>query len=116
MSVEITGKQFIEWDKMLSRFIWQGEKPRVRFKTLQLPKDKGGWALPSLKDYYTAALWIANCCDPHYNAPWKDMERCTTKNIPVQTILADNKLRQYIDKLEDPWTKLTLNVWATVIK
>lgn len=44
------------------------------------------------------------------------MESCTTKNIPVQTILADNKLRQYIDKLEDPWTKLTLNVWATVIK
>lgn len=57
-----------------------------------------------------------NWCDPHYNAPWKDMENYTTKNIPVQAILADNNLRQYIDTLEDPWTKLTLNVWASVIK
>lgn len=85
---------------------------------MQLPKDKGGWSLPSLKDYYTAAQikTVVNWCDQHYNAPWKDMESFTTKNIPVQAILADNKLRQYIDQLEDPWTKLTLNVWATVIK
>ncbi len=38
----INQNKFNEWDKMLSRYIWQGKKPRVRFKTLQLAKEKGG--------------------------------------------------------------------------
>lgn len=41
---------FMEWDKLLSRFIWAGKKPRVRFKTLKLPKDRGALALPCLLD------------------------------------------------------------------
>lgn len=118
LPVEIPEKQFIEWDKMLSRFIWQGKKPRVRFKTLQLPKDKGGWALPSLKDYYIAAQirTIVNWCDPHYHAPWKDIENLTFRNTPVQAILIDEKLQKYTEQIEDPWTKLTLNVWTSVMK
>uniref|UniRef100_A0A0E9SII4 Uncharacterized protein n=1 Tax=Anguilla anguilla TaxID=7936 RepID=A0A0E9SII4_ANGAN len=31
-------KQCIEWDKMISRFSWDGRKPRVRYTTLQLTK------------------------------------------------------------------------------
>ncbi len=42
LPIMINQNQFNEWDKMLSRYIWQGKKPRVRFKTLQLAKEKGG--------------------------------------------------------------------------
>lgn len=45
LPVEIPTTQFMEWDKLISRFLWQGRKPRVRYKTLQLRKEKGGLGL-----------------------------------------------------------------------
>lgn len=43
---ELPKEKFQELDKLISRFIWQGKRPRIRYKTLQLAKDKGG-----LSDY-----------------------------------------------------------------
>ena len=40
LPVEINDNQFREWDKWISRFIWQGKKPRIRFSILQLKKKK----------------------------------------------------------------------------
>lgn len=42
-------------DCLISRFIWQGRRPRIRLKTLQLPKSEGGLALPSLRLYFWAS-------------------------------------------------------------
>lgn len=42
LPIEIGQTQFNEWDKILSSYIWKGKRPRIRFKTLQLPKAKGG--------------------------------------------------------------------------
>lgn len=36
LPVEIPLKQFREWNKHISRFIWNKQRPRVRFSTLQL--------------------------------------------------------------------------------
>lgn len=47
-------KLFIEWDKWISRLIWNGKKPRVRYKTLKLPKDRGSLGLPGLKEHFCA--------------------------------------------------------------
>lgn len=33
---KIPTKQFMEWDGLISRYLWQGEKSRIRYKTLQL--------------------------------------------------------------------------------
>ena len=41
--------QLRHWDKLVSRFIWAGKKLRVRYKTLELPKEEGGLSLPNLK-------------------------------------------------------------------
>ena len=73
LPIEIHDKQFNEWDKLISRYIWQGKKPRIRFQTLQLPKNRGGLALPCLKDYYISAqLRILFCwCASDYKARWK---------------------------------------------
>lgn len=38
----ISETQFRAWDKWISRFIWAGKRPRVKYKTLQLHKDEGG--------------------------------------------------------------------------
>lgn len=55
LPVEVPDTDFKEWDKLISRYIWQGRRPRIRFKTLQLPKNRGGLALPCMKSYYQAA-------------------------------------------------------------
>lgn len=117
LPIEINQNQFNEWDKMLSRYIWQGKRPRVRLKTLQLVKEKGGWGLPSLRDYYFAAQMRALICwcNPSYNAQWKNIEM-KIPSIPIQAILADNNLQRYINTIDNPWVKWTLKIWKTIIK
>ena len=69
LPVEISDKKFAEWDKWISRFQWHGKKPRARYKTLQVPRDKGGLAFPCLKTYYQAAQIkpLINICNPDYS-------------------------------------------------
>lgn len=78
LPTEITKKQFLEWDKMISRFIWLGKKPRIRFKILQLSKENGGMAVPHLRNYFYSAQIkpLINLCNTNYSARWKDIEVC----------------------------------------
>lgn len=94
----------------------QGKRPRIRFRTLQLPKIKGGWGLPSLRDYYWAAQIrpIICWCNPSYDAQWKNIEEGLTQ-IPIQALIADSSLQDFIRGIENPWIKLTLKIWKTVI-
>lgn len=85
LPVEVTEKELREWDKMISRYIWQGQRPRIKFRTLQLPKNKGGLALPCLKSYYQAAQikTLLNVYNPSYSARWKEIEASTTDGVPI---------------------------------
>lgn len=49
---------FSDIDKSISKFIWQGKKPRVKYKTLQLPKKRGGLAMPNFLFYQ----WACHAC------------------------------------------------------
>lgn len=73
LPIKIPQGKFKIWDKMISRFIWNGKRPRIKYSTLQLGKEKGGMGLPKLKDYYRAAQLrpIIMWCDKDYNAKWK---------------------------------------------
>ena len=117
LPIEIPRKQFDNWNRMISRFIWKGRKPRVRFKTLQLPKDEGGMSLPCLEDYYKAAQlrYLVCWCNLYYEAKWKDIE-LTQLDIPLQALLGDKTLmRMHLGKLS-PWTKVPLNIWFAECK
>lgn len=71
---------------------------------------------PSLRDYYWAAqLRPMICwCNPSYDAQWKSIEEGLT-SIPIQALLADNNLTAFIKRVHNPWAKLTLRIWKTVI-
>ncbi len=116
LPVEIKSQQFNEWDKIISRFIWQGKKPRVRFKTLQLSKKEGGMAIPDLRNYFysTQIKPLLNLCNQKYNARWKDIEKTLIKDLPIQAVLGNKEIEQIINKLKNPWLKFQLKIWNTI--
>ncbi len=114
--VELPKGKFQELDKLISRFIWQGKRPRIDYKTLQLVKNKGGLSLPNIKNYYQAVQIkiLVNICNPSYNAKWKEIECQISSDIPLQAIIGDNGL---VDHLKDinPWIKIPIRIWYRVV-
>uniref|UniRef100_A0A803TCC1 Uncharacterized protein n=1 Tax=Anolis carolinensis TaxID=28377 RepID=A0A803TCC1_ANOCA len=53
-------KIFKNWSIELSKFIWQGKKPRVKMLNLTDKKKRGGLGLPDLQLYYEASAlgWV----------------------------------------------------------
>lgn len=88
LPIAIPQIKFNSWDKTISRFIWNGKKPRIRYTTLQLPKDKGGMSLPNLEEYYYAAqMRSLTCwCTQGYQARWKDIET-KVMDLPIPALL-----------------------------
>ena len=116
LPVQISPKQFSELNKIISRFIWQGKKPRIRFKTLQLPKEQGGMSLPNFEDYFYAAQIrpLINLCNPSFQARWKDIELSSLADPPLQAALAHKHLGGLIDKVQNPWIKGQLKIWNMI--
>lgn len=48
----------------ISKFIWEGRRPRIKHKLLIDVKERGGFGLPNLKLYYEAGclFWIRDWC------------------------------------------------------
>uniref|UniRef100_A0A3P9HXL6 Reverse transcriptase domain-containing protein n=1 Tax=Oryzias latipes TaxID=8090 RepID=A0A3P9HXL6_ORYLA len=119
LPVEIPQSQFQKWDKLISRFIWEGKRPRIRYHTLQLPNIKGGRALPNLKEYFRAAQihCLVYWCNTEYVARWKDIELFTPR-FPIQTCMGENGVpataKEHLDL--NPITLFTLENWYYVIK
>lgn len=117
LPVEVPLKQFREWDKHLSRFIWNNKKPRVRYSTLQLPGERGGMSLPCLRDYYLSAqLGPLVCwCNPAYEAKWKDIE-LSLMDIPIQSVLGSISRINEVLQLHNQFVAFSMKIWLQVIK
>ncbi|CAJ1058984.1 unnamed protein product [Xyrichtys novacula] len=115
LPVRIPDTQFSAWDKLISRFIWAGARPRIRLKTLQLDKENGGLALPDLRGYYYAAQlrYVVYWCSPNYQARWKDIEM-SQGQAPPQSRLSGKEYRDL--KGENLVVRGTLEIWYEVVK
>lgn len=117
LPIKVEESQFREWDKWISRFIWQGRKPRIKFSTLQLKKDNGGLALPNMRKYYDAAqltplLYWGN---EEYGSRWKELESSIISRYPLQAVIGDPSLVLKADWFVNPWIGCTLSVWERII-
>lgn len=105
-------------NKLISQFIWQHKRPRIKLKILHLAKDKGGLALPNIKFYYWAAqlaaivTWIRG----DEEAKWTQIEQGGVKGAQLSALpFMDLKHVKKI-KIENEWIKHTIKVWAEVKK
>ena len=116
LPIELTNKDFKELDKFISRFLWKGARPRIKYRTLQLPKRKGGLSLPCFKSYYEAAHMkiLINLCDPKYAAKWKDIEEKMVP--PIQALMCDMKLQTDCQESINPWLWVSLKMWSEIMK
>uniref|UniRef100_A0A3B1K1Q0 Reverse transcriptase domain-containing protein n=1 Tax=Astyanax mexicanus TaxID=7994 RepID=A0A3B1K1Q0_ASTMX len=117
LPVEIPLNQFRNWNKYISRFIWGKKRPRVKLSTLHLPRESGGMALPSLRDYYISAQLrpLVCWCNPSYEAKWKTME-LSLKDMPIQSLLGLVGREKDLLQTANQWVNLSLKVWREVVK
>lgn len=76
----------------MSRFIWSSHKPRIRLKTLQIGKDKGGMALPDLEVYYQSAQIrpVIHWCGKDKVVKWKSLEQFVQER-EIQSLIGDRE-------------------------
>jgi len=117
LPIEIPEKQFRLWDKIISRFIWSGHRPRIKFETLQIGKDRGGLALPNLKGYFHAAQirHVICWCDKDYVARWKNLEKLI-QGREIQSLIADREEAMSVIKQVNSVTQFTLKLWFNLVR
>lgn len=100
---------------MLTRLLWNGKKVRIKLKTLKLPKEEGGFALPYLKNYYLAAqvqsirIWVQE----NSTVKW----RIETSQIENQSITIAFGTRENVtEKIENTWVNNSLKIWEKICK
>ena len=102
-------------DRLVSRFIWQNKRPRVRLKVLCLHKEKGGLSLPHFRSYYWAAQLrvLVSWMRLDMDTKWVHIEQSSVNTslsaLPFLTTNAWRKLR-----IQNEWVKYTLKVWKKI--
>lgn len=105
-------------DKLISKFIWQNKRPRVRLKVLHAHKGKGGLALPNLRSYYWAAQlrilvsWLALDVDTR----WVHLEDSSVTKVSLSDHLFLNSKDRRNLKINNEWVNYTLKVWDKIRK
>lgn len=111
LPTEIPKSMFDNLVKIISKFIWQNKRPRIRLKTLQLSKPDGGLKLSNLKYYYWAAqmkpliVWIQNGT---YTRSLNIKKNMCPEPLQILPFL-DAPIKELAD-----WTKNTLKIWNKI--
>lgn len=105
-------------EKMISKFIWQNKRPRIRLKMLMSGREKGGLGLPNLRLYYWAVqiraivAWIIK--DPE--TQWVSIEEYSLPGIRLSTLPFLSLQSQKKISISNLWVKHTLKVWNQIQK
>uniref|UniRef100_A0A3P9KVM4 Reverse transcriptase domain-containing protein n=1 Tax=Oryzias latipes TaxID=8090 RepID=A0A3P9KVM4_ORYLA len=118
LPIWIPSSTFKILNKMISTFVWQNKKPRIRKKLLCSSKKDGGLGLPNLKLYYWAAQlrglveWVSQDEDTN----WIKLENYAFPSVSLETapFLGQKKWRDL--KIKNNLILCTQRVWSTVRK
>lgn len=83
---------FKKLDSIISSFLWNGKKPRLRKEHLQKSKQEGGLALPNFQYYY----WASNLCSMSFWAycdtgnemlKWVELEKRSCGDLSLSALI-----------------------------
>lgn len=118
LPIRVPISSFKMLNKLISQFIWQHKRSRVKLKILNLAKNKGGLALPNLKFYYWAAQLVAivTWISGDEDANWTQIEQGEAIGTALSTLpFIDLKLIKRL-KIGNVWIKHTIKVWSEIKK
>lgn len=88
LPITVPVSTFTFLDKLVSKFIWQNRRPRVRLKVFCALKDKGGLALLHFRRYYWAAQLgkLVSWMRLDMDTKWVHIEQGSVKNVSLSTL------------------------------
>ncbi|KAG9283901.1 WD repeat-containing protein 3 isoform X1 [Astyanax mexicanus] len=107
---------FSKLKELITNFIWNNRRPRIRMSLLYLPYDRGGLQVPNFLWYYWAAQikaimhWFSN--EPKNS--WVEIESCTTSPLPLKLYLFSDSFKNLCKKTHNPFVKNSIKVWHKV--
>ena len=98
--------------KLISKFIWNNRKPRLRLSLLYLPYESGGLKLPNFQYYYWAAqlraavYWFSKDSVPS----WINIELASAGGLSLDNFLYSAPLKK-LKKVPNPLVRNTIQIW-----
>jgi len=104
---------FKDIHSMISSFIWDGRRPRVRLNTLQRPKLLGGLAVPNVELYYWSfqIRALSKWLDPQSTTAWRLIESAKILPHKLQDILFSSVTNKTIKESFGPIIANSIQVW-----
>ena len=114
LPINVPGKYFKQFDRICTKFLWNGKRARMRLDKLQLPVERGGLGLPKLLFYHYAfstrhlAHWVL---PPERAPPWYQIEQLALSPLPPLSCLSTKKspkaqAHPVISHLQETWNKI----------
>ena len=106
---------FTGFDSLLRSFLWGNKPARLKKSILQLPKAKGGLALPNFQQYYWACninkllFWNKDIYSD--SPPWVHTETSSVKSTLYSVVCS--QLPLVVNKVSDnPVVTSSLKIWV----
>ena len=113
----ISKKTILDIERAFSRFIWHNKKPRIRIKTLQLPVERGGLALPNLRFYnwacHTRIIW--DWLQSHLKSDMS-IDEWFSSPYSLLSALTTCRKKTSSDMKRNPVIYNTIRVWRDITK
>ena len=117
LPTSIPSQSFKRWNGIITNFIWNNKRKRVKFKTLIKSKEHGGLALPDLQTYFHATQInnIMKWTNDNIKAKWLPIEKEQTP-FSIKTLPFID--RKYMTQLkgQNRWINNTLCTWKQICK
>ena len=113
LPVTVPVSTFKALDRLISKFIWQNKRPRVRLKVLCALRERGGLALPHFRNYYWASQLriLVSWIRVEEDTKWVGIEQSSLNNLSISVLpFLDSKVWRKL-KIQNEWVNYTLKVW-----
>lgn len=107
---------FPDLKRLISAFVWNNKRPRIKISLLQQPKPKGGLSLPDLKLYFWAfqikslRVWM----DKNSKVTWRSLEDQSVFPYHLEDILFTGKPKGQSKTKYNFIVLNLLNIWHDI--